>query len=584
MYKKNSLHAIFTLFSGSISSLNANNKKRLYISILILLIGSFLSGIVQIIFKNILNQLSVNQISLSIVFILLLFAYSALWVMNQISNIITWLCVGPVLISLSNKIMLYLFEHALHIEYSTFINNDTKNISNYFETIFNTISIIFSHLIIHVFPALIEMLVTFILFFYFYGFIYSFLLVILLLLFFYFTYVSIINSKELDHRYYTELDQFHMHLTQSITHIEIIKTYYSYDFEYQKMECTLKKFFNTAQKRNIQLDKAQAYQIITCGVVLFILAIMSYLALIKKKMLLGDFVLINNYFLQFTIPITFLGYIFSDLYKNIILLHKSFQILNFPQEKKGPITKFFDYAFSPRIVFHEIGFVVNDKVIVQDISFTIEPKEKIAIVGTSGSGKSTLLKLLMNLYHPTSGHILLSNIDISQISSEELYQYMAIVSQVSYTFFGTIADNIRYNRKDISDKEIIEVLKKLKLYDIIKKYEKGINTLIEDINLSGGEKQRISLARGLLRNTEIFLFDEVTASLDTKIEHEVKDYLDEFLLDKTVIFVTHRLLFAKAATKIIMMKNGIIHAIGTHEELLKNCSEYHKLYSEQFTD
>lgn len=582
MYKKNSLYAIFTLFSESISSLIPNNKKRLYISILILFVGSFLSAIVQIIFKNVLNQLATDEISLSMIFILLLFGYSAVWVMNQISNIITWLCIGPVLVNISNKIMLYLFQHALHIEYSTFINNDTKNISNYFETIFNTISNIFSHLIIHVFPALIEMLVTFILFFYLYGFIYSFLLVVLLILFFYFTYVSIMNSKELDNRYYIELDQFHVHLMQSIMHIEIIKTYYSYDFEYQKMELTLKKFFNIAQKRNIQLDKAQAYQIITCGIVLFILATMSYLALISKKILLGDFVLINNYFLQFTIPITFLGYIFSELYKNIILLHKSFQILNFPLEKKGQATKFFAYAFSPSIVFHEVSFFVNDKVVIQNVSFTVQPKEKIAIVGTSGSGKSTLLKLLMNLYHPTSGHILLSNINISEISSEELYDYMTMVSQNSYTFFGTIADNIRYNKKNISDRQIIEALKKLKLYDIVKKYEKGIDTLIEDINLSGGEKQRISLARGLLRDTEIFLFDEVTASLDTKIEHDVKDYLDEFLLDKTVIFVTHRLLFAQNATKIIVMKNGMVHAIGTHEELFNNCPEYTKLYSEQY--
>jgi len=368
---------------------------------------------------------------------------------------------------------------------------------------------------------------------------------------------------------------------QSISQIEVIKTYGGYDFEYEKMKLILNDFFSVSIKRTFQLDKAQAYQIISCGITLLTISVLTFFAMINKKISVGDFVILNNYFIQFTIPITFLGYIFAELYKNFILLKKSFSILNKKEDVDG-LVFLFNKKFTPSIVFRDVVLEFDEEKKVLDcISFDLNPKEKIAIIGSSGSGKSSCLKLIMKLYSFQKGNIFIGGQNIQSISNQELYKYITVVPQQSYIFAGSIRDNICYNQKNITDEKIMLILKKIKLFDKINSLEHGLDTLLENIDCSGGEKQRISIARALVRDPQIFLFDEITASLDTKIEADIKEYLDEILIDKTAIYVTHRLLFARDADKIILLKDGKIKAIGKHDDLIINSIEYQKLYNEQ---
>ena len=582
MLKKINFFFISKIFNTAFLQLPLKEKYKFFIGIVTLLCGCMLSALIQIVFRNIINAITINNNVWYFGIILFLIAYSLLWTINQISNIIAWLIVQPVIGQLSQHIILKLFLHTLHIDYNFFLTKESKSINNYFETIFNTIYQILSHLIIHIIPALVEMTIVFIFFFYVYGVFYSVLLLLLLLLFFYFTYYSIRNSRKLDILYYQHLDTFYRHISQSIAQIEIIKTYNSYEFEYEKLKAILNSFFTIASERTFQLDKSQAYQIIACGIALLIISIVSFFAMQNNRISVGDFVILNNYFIQFTIPITFLGYIFLDLYKNFTLLKKSFIIFYKEKENTDNQIFLFKKKFTPSIIFKNIILESEDKKkILNNISFQLFPKEKIAIIGSSGCGKSSCLKLIMKLYKTNQGNIFISNQNIESISNEELYNHIAIVPQYNYIFTGTIADNIRYNKKNISDNEIIAILKKIKLYDKINSLDKGINTSLENIDFSGGEKQRISIARALVRNPDIFLFDEITASLDTNIEVDIKSYLDEILIDKTAIFATHRLLFAKNADKIIVLKKGKISDIGNHEELIEKSKEYQKLYNEQ---
>lgn len=582
MIKKINFVYISKIFYTAFTKLQSKDKYKFCLGFLVLFGGCILSALVQIVFRNIVNTIIIDIINIWYFGMILLFiAYSLLWTMNQISNIIAWLIIQPALTKISEQIILKMFLHTLHIEYYFFLTKDAKSINSYFETIFNTIYQILSHLIIHIIPSLIEMIIVFIFFFYLYGYFYSFILLFLFFLFFYFTYISIINSKKLDTLYYDYLDKFYRHINQSISQIEIIKTYNGYDFEYQKMKIILNDFFTISIKRTFQLDKSQVYQIIACGITLLIITILTFFSMMNKTISVGDFVILNNYFIQFTIPITFLGYIFAELYKNFILLKKSFAILN-KKEDIDNLIFLFHKKFTPSIEFQNITLAFDDeKKILNKISFQLEPKEKIAIIGASGSGKSSCLKLIMKLYTANEGNIFISGQNIQSISNQELYNHIAIVPQHSYIFAGSIRDNIKYNQKNISDDEIISILKKVKLYDKINSLEQGLDTLLENIDFSGGEKQRISIARTLIRNPNIFLFDEITASLDTKIESEIKEYLDEILIEKTAIFITHRLLFAKNASRIILLKDGIIKSIGSHEELIKSSKEYQKLYQEQ---
>lgn len=582
MLKKINFLYIGKIFYNAFLELKQKEKYKFFIGFAVLFVGCMLSALVQVIFRKIVNTITINDADIWYVGMIFLFIiYSLLWTINQISNIIAWLVVQPVLANLSQNILLKMFLHTLHIEYCFFLTKDSKAINSYFETIFNTIYQILSHLIIHIVPSLIEMTIVFIFFFYVYGYFYSFILFFLLLVFFYFTYNSIVNSKQLDTLYYDYLDKFYRHILQSISQIEVIKTYGGYDFEYEKMKLILNDFFSVSIKRTYQLDKAQAYQIITCGITLLIISILTFFAMVNKKISVGDFVILNNYFIQFTIPITVLGYIFAELYKNFILLKKSFSILNKKKDIES-LVFLFNKKFIPSIVFQDIVLQFDDERKVLDrVSFQLNPKEKIAIIGSSGSGKSSCLKLIMKLYSLQKGNIFISGQNIQSISNQELYKYITIVPQQSYIFAGSIRDNICYNQKNITDDEIMLILKKIKLYDKINSLEHKLDTLLENIDFSGGEKQRISIARALVRDPQIFLFDEITASLDTKIEAEIKEYLDEILIDKTAIYVTHRLLFARDADKIILLKDGKIKAIGKHDDLIVNSIEYQKLYNEQ---
>ncbi len=583
MIKKINFFYINKIFYNAFLSLNKKEKYKLLFGFLILFFGCTISVLVQIIFRNIVNSITIHENNIFYISIIFLFiAYSILWTINQISNIVAWLIIQPTLTKISEYIILKIFLHTLHIEYTFFLSKDSKAINNYFETIFNTIYQILSHLIIHIIPSLIEMAIVFIFFFFVYGFFYSLLLLLLLLVFFYFTYNSIINSKKLDILYYNSLDKFYRHISQSINQIEIIKTYDGYEFEYKKMQSILNDFFSISIKRTLQLDKSQLYQIIACGITLLIISLLTYFAMINKKISAGDFVVLNNYFIQFTIPITFLGYIFAELYKNFILLKKSFSVLN-QKEDIDHLILLFTKNFTPSIEFQNITLTLNnEKNILEDISFKLNPKEKIAIIGASGSGKSSCLKLIMKLYRANKGNIFISGQNIQNISNKELYRYIGIVTQQSHMFSGSIRENIIYNQHNISDEEIISILKKVKLYEKINSLEHGLDTLLENIDFSGGEKQRINIARILARNASIFLFDEITASLDSKIESEIKENINEILIDKTAIFVTHRLLFAKDADRIILLKDGKIKAIGNHNELIINSKDYQKLYYEQY--
>jgi ABC-type multidrug transport system fused ATPase/permease subunit len=581
MFKKIGFFYVWKQFYYGFSSLTKLEKYRFYFGFLVLFGGCLLSALVQILFKNVINILTAEVNSIWYIGCLaLLVTYSVFWTINQISNIITWLILQPLLAKISEHILLKLFLHMLHIDYYFFLTKEAKYINSYFETIYNTMSQILSHLIIHIIPSLIEMFIVFILFFYIYGYFYSGILILLLLLFFYFTYNSIMNSRKLDVQYYTHIDKFHMHIYQSVAQIEVIKTYGAYDFEYNKMKLLLTDFFGIAIKRTLQLDRAQAFQIIACGFILLLLSVFSFFSLFYNKISLGDFVMLNNYFIQFTIPITFLGYIFAELYKNFILLKKSFLVLDKKEDQESNLI-LFRHKFISRIVFENVSLSFDDKKVLNNVSFEIKEKQKVAIVGGSGSGKSSCLKLLMKLYKANTGNIFISDQNIANVASQELYHYMTIVSQNNYIFGGTVRENICYNTTGVSDDTIIDLLKKLRLYEKIQSLEKGLDTRLENIDFSGGEKQRIGIARALVRDPAIFLFDEITAALDTQTETDIKNYLDELLINKTAIFVTHRLLFAKKADMIIVLKQGKIKAQGAHDELMEKSIDYQKLYQDE---
>lgn len=240
-----------------------------------------------------------------------------------------------------------------------------------------------------------------------------------------------------------------------------------------------------------------------------------------------------------------------------------------------------------RIAFQNVNFRYDktaSEYILKDISFSIEPEEKVALIGSSGCGKSTIINLLARFYDIDSGKISFGNRDLYDYSMASIYNQMGIVFQETILFSGTIEENVRYGKINATIQELERAAEAANATDFIKNFPDGWNTMIGErgTGLSGGQKQRISIARVFLKNPKLLILDEATSALDSESEAQVQDALDNLMKKRTTIIIAHRLSTIVNADKIIVMDKGKIVEIGAHEQLLQLNGRYKELYDMQF--
>lgn len=237
------------------------------------------------------------------------------------------------------------------------------------------------------------------------------------------------------------------------------------------------------------------------------------------------------------------------------------------------------------VEFDHVGFSYTpERQILKDIDFTLHSGKSIAIVGPSGSGKSTIINLIPRLYDVCSGCVRFDGVDVRQLDLEFLRSNIGIVSQETYLFNGTIRENLLYAKPDATQEELLEACRKANILDFIQRQDKGLDTPVGNrgLKLSGGEKQRISIARVLLKNPALFIFDEATASLDSISESKIQEAIDPIIHSRTSILIAHRLSTILSADEILVIKDGVIAERGVHADLVKLGGIYTELYETQF--
>ena len=360
------------------------------------------------------------------------------------------------------------------------------------------------------------------------------------------------------------------------------------------------------KKENINVTKSlmilnlSQSTIINIGLLLNLL-LANYM-ITQGALVIGDFVMLNVYIIQVYGPLNFLGTMWRFTRQAMVDVENIFEIMDIDERiQEVPFPEHW-FIKDGEIEFKNVSFNyendIKGKMILNEISFKIPAKKKVAIVGTSGSGKSTIMRLLYRFYNALDGQILIDGQDISKLSLYDLRSNIAIVPQDCCLFNDTLKYNVAYG--GVKDPEFSKMIdspedqnllltqldratKKAQIYDFIKSSEKEYDEIVGErgLRLSGGERQRVAIARALLKSSPIMLFDEATSSLDTVTEKEIQSAISEATQNSTTLIIAHRLSTIRECDKIIVVKNGIVIEEGSHEELYNKGGEYRTLCDKQ---
>lgn len=314
-----------------------------------------------------------------------------------------------------------------------------------------------------------------------------------------------------------------------------------------------------------------------------IIAIVGAVFAIKGKITVGNIQSFIQYSKQFTNPIAQLAQISSQIQSMIAASERVFNFLDTGEYIDNGKLK--ATSVEGNVEFKNVKFGYNeDKIIIKDFNAKINAGEKIAIVGPTGAGKTTIVKLLMRFYELNSGEILLDGKNITDYKRSELESVFAMVLQDTWLFNGTILDNLRYGNLNASDKEVIDAAKTANADYFIRTLPDGYNMVLneETSNISGGQKQLLTIARAILANPKILILDEATSNVDTRTEELIQKAMDKVMMGRTSFIIAHRLSTIKNADLILVMNEGDIVEIGKHDELLEKKGFYAKIYNSQF--
>ncbi|BBB22928.1 ATP-binding cassette subfamily B, bacterial [Abyssogena phaseoliformis symbiont OG214] len=561
-------------------------RVRVVLATMFLIFAKLANVTVPVVLKEIVDSL--DQTNLLLILPLgLLFAYGVLRLASSLFNELRDAIFARVRYHAMHLIALGVFKHLHTLDLSFHLDRRIGGITRDIDRGTQSVSTLLSIFVFNIIPSFFEICLVIGILWLNYDIFFAG--ISLLTVVFYVGFTLAITTWRMKYRYQMNdmQSEANTNAVDSLINYETVKYFNQEDFEINRYDETMTRWENVATKSFTSMTALNFVQgaIIAAGVTIILMSASQ--GVVDKSLSLGDMIMIQALLLQLFMPLGSLGIVYRQIKHNFIDMNNMFDLLDRQSEvsssKEAPKIQ----VSQGKVEFKCISFAYKGKdKVLEDVSFVIESGQKVAIVGQSGSGKSTLAKLLFRFYDVISGEILIDGQNIKALNQRSVQSVIGVVPQDTVMFNESIYYNIAYGKQDASRQEVEKVAKLSFIDKFIDKLPQGYDTLVGErgLKLSGGEKQRLAIARVLLKNPPILIFDEATSALDSYSEKMVQKALKELASKHTILVIAHRLSTIVDADKIIVLGDGRVQESGTHAQLLESNGEYAKLWQLQVNE
>lgn len=559
-------------------------RGRVLIALISLVLAKLATVGIPVLLKDIVDTLDIKEGQTLALPLVLFLAYGALRLGSSFFNEMRDAIFARVRYGAMRKLSHQVLSHLHHLSLRFHLERRTGNITRDLERGAQSVSSIMNYMVFNILPTVAEFLLVAVILLSQYE--PRFTIVTFLTVVVYIIYTMLLSEWRMHFRHrMNALDsQANGQAVDSLLNYETVKYFNNEEFELRRYHQTLDEWEHAAVKSQTSMSLLNFGQGAIIAVGLTLIMIYAGNGVVNGEMTLGDLVMVNTLMLQMFMPLSFLGIIYRMLKHTLADMDLVLKLLNREEEILDPADARKLQISRGEVKFEQVSFAYNpDRPILKDVTFTIPPGKKVAVVGHSGAGKSTLARLLFRFYDVNQGRVLIDGQDIRDVTQESLRNTIGIVPQDTVLFNESIFYNIQYACPGASAEEVERAAKLAHIHDFIATLPQGYDTIVGErgLKLSGGEKQRVAIARVILKNPTILVFDEATSSLDSQSEQAILKALRQVAEQHTTLVVAHRLSTIVDADEILVMENGEIRERGTHSVLLSSDGLYRQMWTLQ---